>query len=217
MRVIVTAGPTYEPIDPVRFIGNRSSGKQGYAIAKSLSDNGFDVTLISGPTHLPDISGITMIRIETAKQMLKAVQNTLLSSQQDIAICAAAVADWAPTFSNQKIKKGSGEPQITFTENPDILKTIATAHNRPTLVIGFAAETENLIENAAAKLKRKSCDWILANDVSPANEHNVFGGDNNHIHLITNETQEDWQTMSKIAIADKLTNKIQNHFENQKK
>jgi len=209
MKAIVTAGPTYEPIDPVRFIGNRSSGKQGYAIAKALHAAGFDVTLISGPTCLPDIKGITMTRLETAKEMLAATQNVLPA---DIIICAAAVADWAPEFSDQKIKKGSKKPEIKLIENPDILKTISNHNNRPKLVIGFAAETENLIENATAKLERKSCDWILANDVSTTNGQNVFGTDENHVYLITNSKQEDWQRSSKTDIATRLVSEIKDFF-----
>ncbi len=207
MKVIVTAGPTFEPIDPVRFIGNRSSGKQGYAIAKTLYDKGYTVTLISGPTHLPDINGIKTIRVDTAKEMLKAVQNALPA---DIAICAAAVADWSPVYTDQKIKKGSDAPQIRFTENPDILKIIATHEPRPRLVIGFAAETDNLIENAKAKRIRKSCDWILANDVSG---EKVFGQDENHVTFISETKQEDWQAMRKAAIAEKLVMKIEDFFQ----
>ncbi len=209
MKIIVTAGPTYEPIDPVRFIGNRSSGKQGYAIAKSLAVAGHDVHLISGPTALNDIQGVKMTRLETAKEMLEAVQNALPA---DIIICAAAVADWAPEYSDQKIKKGAGEPILCFTENPDILKTIANHENRPELVIGFAAETENLIENAQSKLERKNCDWILANDVS----ENVFGTDQNHVYLISKARQEDWQASSKTDIAEKLVKEIEQHFANNK-
>jgi len=210
MKVIVTAGPTHEPIDPVRFIGNRSSGKQGYAIARSLKDAGHDVTLISGPTNLPDIDGVTMIRIETAKEMLNATQNALPA---ETFIACAAVADWAPEYSDQKIKKGSGEPTIKLTENPDILKTVSNATNRPNLVIGFAAETENLLENATAKHARKGCDWILANDVSENEKgENVFGQDENHVYLITNSKQEDWQAMSKTAIAKKLVTEIEEFF-----
>lgn len=205
MKVIVTAGPTHEPIDPVRFIGNRSSGKQGYAIAKSLHDAGLDVTLISGPTCLLDIPGVKMTRIETAKEMLQATQNALPA---DIAICVAAVADWAPEFSDQKIKKGTSEPQIKLTQNPDILKTISNHENRPKLVIGFAAETENLLDNAKAKLAKKSCDWILANNVS----QNVFGQDENHVYLVSEAKTEDWQSMSKTAIAEKLVEEIEEFF-----
>ena len=205
MKVVVTAGPTHEPIDPVRLIGNRSSGKQGYAIAKALQEAGYNVSLISGPTCLKDINAVKMTRIETAKQMLIEVQNALPA---DIIICWAAVADWAPEYSPQKIKKGSGDPQITFTENPDILKTISNHKQRPKLVIGFAAETQNLIENATAKLHKKSCDWILANDVS----ENVFGTDENHVYLITKSKQEDWRAMSKAEIAQKLVAEIKDYF-----
>ena len=208
MRVIVTAGPTHEPIDPVRYIGNNSSGKQGYAIAESLHKAGFDVSLISGPTCLPDIDGIQTKRIKTAKEMLAATESALPA---DIIICTAAVADWAPAFSDQKIKKGAGEPQITLKENPDILKTIANHEQRPKLVIGFAAETENLIENATSKLKKKNCDWILANDVS---NEKVFGQDRNHVYLISKSTHEDWQSMNKTDIAEKLVTKIEAHFKN---
>jgi len=207
MKIVITAGPTYEPIDPVRFIGNRSSGKQGYAIAKALSDAGHDVHLISGPTNLPDIDGVKMTRIETAKEMLSAVQNTMSA---DVAIFCAAVADWAPEYVNQKIKKGTGTPTLTFTENPDILKIIAKGEQRPALVIGFAAETENLIDNAKAKLAKKSCDWIMANDVS----ENVFGTDQNHVYLISDSKQEDWGEMSKTNIANELVTKIEEHFKN---
>ncbi len=210
MKVIVTAGPTHEPIDPVRFIGNNSSGKQGYAIAESLHTAGFDVTLISGPTCLPDIDGVKTTRIKTAKEMLTATESALPA---DIIICTAAVADWAPVYADQKIKKGSGEPQITLTENPDILKTIASHEQRPKLVIGFAAETENLIENATSKLEKKNCDWILANDVSG---EKVFGQDQNHVYLITKSKHEDWQAMSKTAIAEKLVKEIEEFFKCQK-
>jgi phosphopantothenoylcysteine decarboxylase/phosphopantothenate--cysteine ligase len=207
MKVVITAGPTYEPIDPVRFIGNRSSGKQGYAIAEALKNAGHDVTLISGPTNLADISDIKTIRVETAKEMLEATQNTIPT---DIFIACAAVADWAPVFSDQKVKKGSGTPQIQLIENPDILRTIANHDKRPKLVIGFAAETEDLIENAKKKLEKKSCDWILANDVSG---EKVFGQDENHVYLITDQKQQDWQTMSKTAIAEKLVKEIEEFFE----
>ena len=205
MKVLVTAGPTYEPIDPVRFIGNRSSGKQGYAIAKAMRDDGHDVTLISGPTALPDINGITMTRIETAKEMLTATENALPA---DIFIACAAVADWAPVPAKEKLKKDDGAPSIEFIENPDILHTIATNEKRPHLVIGFAAETQNLFGNARAKLEKKSCDWILANDVS----QNVFGADQNHVYLISETRQEDWQRIDKTAIAKKLATKIKDHF-----
>ncbi|MFK7839061.1 MAG: phosphopantothenoylcysteine decarboxylase [Bdellovibrionales bacterium] len=205
MKALVTAGPTFEPIDPVRFIGNRSSGKQGYAIAKALSENGFDVELISGPTNLPNINGVNMTRIETAKEMLNKVQKAL---PVDVAIFCAAVADWAPVYQDQKIKKDGGSLNLTFEENPDILKTIATSKNRPKLVIGFAAETQNLLENAKKKRQKKNCDWILANDVS----ENVFGNDKNHVYLIGEDEQQDWQVMSKIEIAEKLAQKIKENM-----
>jgi len=204
MKVIVTAGPTFEPIDPVRYIGNRSSGKQGYAIAEALRDAGYDVTLISGPTALPNPKGITTICIETAQEMLGA---SLKALPADIAICTAAVSDWSPIYSDQKIKKTGEAPTITLKENPDILKTIANHENRPTLVIGFAAETENLLENAKTKLARKNCDTILANDVS----QNIFGADENHVYLISQSKTQDWQRISKTAIAQKLVEYIKEH------
>lgn len=206
-KVLITAGPTYEPIDPVRFIGNRSSGKQGYAIAAALQQAGYDVTLISGPTALPDPDKINTIRIETANEMLEACLDTLPA---DIMICAAAVSDWAPAeFTNHKIKKrdDTTAPVITLKENPDILKTLSNHENRPALVIGFAAETENLEENAKTKRKRKNCDWILANLV--AQDHKkVFGEDQNHVYLITADKTEDWGETSKTDIAEKLTRRI---------
>ena len=208
MKALVTAGPTFEPIDPVRFIGNRSSGKQGYAIAQSLRDAGFDTTLITGPTSLPDPEGITTIRVETAADMLSACEAALPA---DIAICTAAVADWTPAeVQPHKIKKRDDKtpPTITLKQNPDILHTIATHTNRPRLVIGFAAETDNLLENARAKLKTKQCDWILANDVS----ENVFGSDKNHVYRVTQSEQDDWQEMDKTAIAEKLVTHIKQHL-----
>ena len=201
MKALVTAGPTYEPIDPVRFIGNRSSGKQGYAIAEALRDEGHDVILISGPTALPDPEGIPTIRIETAQEMLDA---TLSALPADIAIFTAAVSDWSPAYSDHKIKKTGEAPKIILKENPDILKTIANHEHRPTLVIGFAAETENLLENAKTKLTRKNCDAILANDVS----QNIFGADENHVYLMTQSETQDWQRISKTAIAQKLVEYI---------
>lgn len=215
MKALVTAGPTFEPIDPVRFIGNRSSGKQGYAIASALKDAGFDVTLISGPTSLSDPDGLKTIRIETAEEMLTATQNALPS---DVAICAAAVSDWAPVNTQEhKIKKRNDEspPSIHLKENPDILKTISNAPNRPALVIGFAAETENLQENASAKLKRKGCDWILANLVAQADQK-TFGEDQNHVYLITASETQDWKPMSKTAIAEKLAAEITKHMKDKK-
>ena len=207
LKALVTSGPTYEPLDPVRFLGNRSSGKQGHAIASALAKAGADVTLITGPTALPAPADVKTINIETAQEMLNACETALPT---DIAICAAAVSDWAPeTEQNQKIKKrvASTPPPIALRENPDILHTIATHINRPSLVIGFAAETNDLIDNAKAKLKTKSCDIILANLVGQKDKK-TFGEDENHVYLVTlNETQ-DWQEMSKQAIAEKLVAEI---------
>jgi len=207
LKALVTAGPTFEPIDPVRFIGNRSSGKQGYAIATALANAGADVTLISGPTALNDPANLKTQRIETACDMLDATQNALPA---DIAIFTAAVSDWSPDYCDQKIKKNmlDAPPNITLKENPDILKTLSNHDNRPKLVIGFAAETQNLIDNAKTKLKSKNCDWIVANDVS----QNIFGSDENHAYLITPNTQEEWPRTGKDAIAEKLVEKIIEFF-----
>ena len=214
MKALITAGPTYEPIDPVRFIGNRSSGKQGYAIARALQEAGFEVTLISGPTALNDPQGVNTIRIETAKEMLEASLNALPA---DIAVCTAAVSDWAPTEQqDHKIKKRNNgtPPAIQLKENPDILKTLSNHENRPDLVVGFAAETENLLDNAKSKLNRKGCNWILANLVAQ-NDKKVFGEDQNHVYLITNSETQNWETMTKTAIATKLVEEIKNHFKDQ--
>ncbi len=211
MKVIVTAGPTYEPIDPVRFIGNRSSGKQGYAIAASLAKADFDVTLISGPTALPGPVGLKTIRIETAEEMLREVLEALPA---DIAICAAAVSDYRPAkIATQKLKK-DGENGLTLKleQNPDILKTLSNSPDRPALVIGFAAETENLLENAKTKRTRKGCDWLLANLVA-AGDKKVFGEDQNHVYLINSSGTQDWPEMSKTGIAERLTAEIVKHFE----
>ena len=209
-RVVITAGPTHEPIDPVRYIANRSSGKQGYAIAKAVAALGADTILISGPVALPDPAGVRVVRVETAQEMLEACQKAMPA---DVAICAAAVADWrAGTQTQNKIKKtGNGPPALTLEENPDILKTIASSKdNRPDLVIGFAAETDDVIAHARAKRKRKKCDWIVANDVSP--ETGIMGGDNNTVHLIQKNKIEDWPPMSKDAVATRLAQCIADHF-----
>lgn len=201
---LVTSGPTYEPIDPVRFIGNRSSGKQGHAIAIALADLGADVTLVTGPVALPDPSGIKTIHVETAAEMLAACHAALPA---DIAICAAAVADWAPeTALDQKIKKrGDKNPSdLKLKENADILATLSKGANRPTLVIGFAAETENLLDAAKSKLKSKGCDWIIANDVSTG----VFGADQNTVILVTANNSEEWEKAAKDEIARKLAQRI---------
>ncbi len=200
-RILVTAGPTYEPIDPVRFIGNRSSGKQGYAIASAAARLGGDVTLIAGPSALPDPQGVRVIHVETAQTMLEAAEAAL---PVDIAVFSAAVADWrAASVQPEKIKKGASAPQLRLVENPDILKTISKrVENRPLLVIGFAAETENVIAQATKKLESKGCDWIVANDVSP--EGGVFGGERNAVHLITKSHVQSWPEMTKDAVADRL-------------
>jgi phosphopantothenoylcysteine decarboxylase/phosphopantothenate--cysteine ligase len=211
-RVLITAGPTHEPIDPVRYIANRSSGKQGYAIAAAAQAAGADVTLISGPVELVEPPGVSVISVESARDMLRQVEAALPA---DIAIFAAAVADWrVANAGEQKLKKTSaGMPPLQLVENPDILATISKLPNtRPKLVIGFAAETENLIDNAKAKLARKGCDWIVANDVSPAS--GVMGGDRNTVHLLTRETHgidvkvESWPVMTKEEVAIALVARI---------
>ncbi len=209
-KILITAGPTHEPIDPVRYIANRSSGKQGFAIAASAADAGADVTLVSGPVDLDDPAGVRVIRVESARDMLAEVERAL---PVDIAIFAAAVADWrVANAGDQKIKKtAAGMPQLALVENPDILATVSKLkQNRPQLVIGFAAETQNLIENATAKLKRKGCDWIVANDVSPAS--GVMGGDRNTVHVLTLDKTDvavdSWPVMTKEEVADALVTKI---------
>jgi phosphopantothenoylcysteine decarboxylase/phosphopantothenate--cysteine ligase len=204
LRAIVTSGPTHEPIDPVRYLANRSSGRQGHAIAAALASLGARVTLITGPVTIPDPPGLATIHIETAAEMAAAVNAALPAA---IAICAAAVADWrAQNTADQKIKKSGATPSLTLTENPDILKTLsAPGPNRPRLVIGFAAETENLLENATAKRARKNCDWLLANNVSTPG---IMGGADNEILLITAEGAEAWPKMSKKDLAKKLAERI---------
>lgn len=202
---IVTAGPTFEAIDPVRFLGNHSSGKQGYAIAAALAAAGAKVTLISGRTALTSPQGVTVVRVTGALEMLAAVEENLPA---DIAVCAAAVSDFRPAIIEQnKIKKKAGEtpPVIKLVENPDILKALSGHKNRPQLVIGFAAETENLAENAREKLKRKGCDFILANDVSGGK---VFEQDSNEILFISRQESENWEKMGKQEIARRLVEKI---------
>ncbi|MEP3475378.1 MAG: bifunctional phosphopantothenoylcysteine decarboxylase/phosphopantothenate--cysteine ligase CoaBC [Hyphomicrobiales bacterium] len=193
--VLITAGPTHEPIDPVRYIANRSSGKQGYALAEMAASLGADVTLISGPTKLSPPAGVRYIEIETAREMRDA---TLANLPADIAICAAAVADWRVKKSaGQKMKKSKdGLPVLDLAENPDILATLSDLKdNRPHLLIGFAAETETVIEHAKKKLKKKGCDWIVANDVSA--EGNVFGNDETSIHIITKDSVESFEKVTK--------------------
>ena len=222
LSVLVTSGPTYEPIDPVRFLGNRSSGKQGHAIAAACAEAGARVLLVSGPTQQPAPAGVETVRIETAEEMLTACEQGLPA---DIAICAAAVSDWrAAAPQEQKIKKprggagrGDGAPTLELAENPDILAHLsAPGPKRPRLVIGFAAETEDLEANAAAKLAAKGCDWILANQVAGGGD--VFGSDDNLIHLLTRTegdgvpAVERWPRMSKAEVAARLVARIAQAF-----
>jgi len=205
-RLLVTSGPTHEPIDPVRYLANRSSGKQGHAIAAAAAQAGAEVTLVSGPVNLPDPPGAQTIRVTTARDMLAAVEKSLPA---DVAIFAAAVADWgiaAP--GEQKIKKAKGGLQsLALTENPDILATVAHLKaSRPKLVVGFAAETENVIEHAKAKLRSKGCDWIVANNVSP--QSGVMGGDRNTVHLVTDNGVESWPSQSKEDVARALIMRV---------
>jgi len=207
-RAVVTAGPTFEPIDPVRGLTNRSSGKQGYAIAAALAQLGAEVTLVSGPTGLATPIGVTRVEVETALQMQAATQGALPA---DIAVLSAAVADWrVDTIAGGKIKKApGGPPALTLIENPDILAGIAKAGpNRPRLVIGFAAETADLEANARIKLSRKGCDWIVGNDVSA----DVFGADGNTVLLVTKEGSEPWPRLSKTEVAQRLADRIAAHF-----
>jgi phosphopantothenoylcysteine decarboxylase/phosphopantothenate--cysteine ligase len=205
-RMIVTSGPTHEPIDPVRYIANRSSGKQGHAIAAAAAAAGADVTLVSGPVNLPDPLGVNTVKIETAQEMFAAVTAALPA---DVAVFAAAVADWRVDQPNaNKIKKqAGGSPTLGLVENPDILSAVAhDANIRPCLVIGFAAETEHIIEHAKAKLARKGCDWIVANDVSATS--GVMGGDRNTVHLVTAQGVESWPPQSKEQVAHALVARI---------
>ncbi|WGS20700.1 MULTISPECIES: bifunctional phosphopantothenoylcysteine decarboxylase/phosphopantothenate--cysteine ligase CoaBC [unclassified Bradyrhizobium] len=209
-RVLITAGPTHEAIDPVRYIANRSSGKQGFAIAAAARAAGADVVLVSGPVELPDPAGVSVMRVESARDMLHRVEAAL---PVDVAIFAAAVADWRVANEGaQKLKKTSaGMPPLQLVENPDILATISKLkEKRPPLVIGFAAETEHLIENAKAKFARKGCDWIVANDVSPAT--GVMGGDRNTVHLLSRQgkdvTVDSWPVMTKEEVAAALVSRI---------
>jgi phosphopantothenoylcysteine decarboxylase/phosphopantothenate--cysteine ligase len=212
-HAIVTAGPTVEPIDSVRFIANHSSGKQGYAIAAALAARGASVTLISGPVQLAPPTGVHCVSVQTAEQMLAAVNAALPA---DIAVCAAAVADWrAAHRQHAKLKKpaaGSATSMtLALTENPDILATLGRADNRPKLVIGFAAETEDLQKNAIAKRQRKQCDWIVANQVGGADDP-IFGSDQNSVMLVSETAVENWPRMLKSELADRLAQKIAEEF-----
>ena len=202
LNAVVTSGPTHEPIDPVRYIANRSSGKQGHAIAAALARLGADVTLVSGPVIIPDPVGVRTLHVERAEEMRDAVISTL---PVDIAVMVAAVADWrVATSAEQKIKKQPGEapPPLQLAENPDILKTIGHHPERPRLVVGFAAETENVEDNGRAKLERKGADLIVANDVSP--ETGVMGGDRNRVRLISHDGVEAWPDLTKSEVAERL-------------
>ncbi|MEJ2433434.1 MAG: bifunctional phosphopantothenoylcysteine decarboxylase/phosphopantothenate--cysteine ligase CoaBC, partial [Pseudolabrys sp.] len=206
-RVLVTSGPTHEPIDPVRYIANRSSGRQGHAIAAAAAAAGASVTLVSGPVNIPDPPGVNAVHVESAREMLAAVERAL---PVDVAIFAAAVADWrVANAGEQKIKKAPGEaaPALSFVENPDILSKIAHRKSgRPRLVIGFAAETENVAANAKEKRARKGCDWILANDVSP--QTGIMGGDTNTIELVSAAGVEAWPPQSKEEVAAMLIARV---------
>jgi phosphopantothenoylcysteine decarboxylase / phosphopantothenate---cysteine ligase len=207
-RALVTSGPTHEPIDPVRYIANRSSGKQGHAIAEALARHGAATVLVSGPSAEADPPGVRVVRVTTTRDMLAACEAAL---PVDVAVCAAAVADWRAEESTQKIKKKGAPPALKLVENPDILARLSTAGNaRPRLVVGFAAETENLIENARQKRQKKGCDWILANDVSA--EGGVFGGDANTIHLVSADGVEDWPPLSKRDVAERLAQRVAKLF-----
>ncbi|MEB2844852.1 bifunctional phosphopantothenoylcysteine decarboxylase/phosphopantothenate--cysteine ligase CoaBC [Rhizobiales bacterium RZME27] len=209
-KVIVTSGPTHEPIDPVRYIANRSSGKQGHAIAAALAKLGADVMLISGPVTIADPAGVTVLRVESARDMLAAVEAQLPA---DIAVMVAAVADWRVAASaDQKIKKQPGEAPapLALTENPDILKTVGHHAQRPRLVVGFAAETENVETNGRAKLERKGADMIVANDVSP--ENGVMGGDRNRVNIISADGIDVWPDLAKDDVAERLAALIAARF-----
>jgi phosphopantothenoylcysteine decarboxylase/phosphopantothenate--cysteine ligase len=209
-RAIVTSGPTHEPIDPVRYIANRSSGKQGHAIAAALAALGADVTLVAGPVALADPPGLRTVRIECARDMLAACEAALPA---DIVVCAAAVADWrVATEAGQKLKKDGGAlPALSLTENPDILARLSRpGADRAKLVIGFAAETEKIVEHATAKRKKKGCDWIVANDVG--NGTGTFGGDANTVTLITGDGAQTWPRLTKQEVAQRLAQAVAEHF-----
>lgn len=209
-RVLVTAGPTREPLDPVRYLSNHSSGKQGFAIAKSMAELGADVTLVAGPVNLPSPLGVTRIDVETADEMLQATEAALPS---DVFISVAAVADWRPAArADKKVKKAKlqgGLPPLELVENPDILKKLCQkTSDRPTLIVGFAAETNDVIEHAKAKRLRKGCDWIVANDVSG----DVMGGDHNRMIIVTETGETEWPRLTKQESADKLAQSIADYF-----
>ena len=204
-HILVTAGPTHEPIDPVRVIANRSSGKQGFAIAAAAAALGARVTLVSGPVALDTPAGVDRIRVETAEQMADAVMAALPA---DAAIMVAAVADWRVVPSATKLKKSAGPPQLKFVATRDILTELCGLENRPPLVIGFAAETHAVVENAVGKRRAKGADWIIANDVSG----DVMGGDKNRVHLVTADGVEDWPEAGKDEVAQRLVERIAQEF-----
>ena len=208
-KALVTSGPTHEALDPVRYLANRSSGKQGHAIAAALARLGAATTLVTGPSHEPDPAGVKVVRIESARDMLAA---SLAALPADAVVCAAAVSDWRPAdAAAQKLKKNGRSPSLKLVENPDILATLSRAGNqRPRLVVGFAAETENVIAHAREKREKKGCDWILANNVSPPS--GTFGGEKNTIHLVSAEGVEDWPTLSKAEVAERLAERIARFF-----
>jgi phosphopantothenoylcysteine decarboxylase / phosphopantothenate---cysteine ligase len=205
-HALITSGPTHEPIDPVRYIANRSSGKQGHAIAAACARLGARVTLVSGPVALDDPAGVEVIRVETARDMLSACENALPA---DVAVCAAAVADWRVAHAaDAKMKKnGGGLPDLALAENPDILATLSARNDRrPALVVGFAAETGDVVPYAQAKLAKKGCDWIVANDVSEGT--GTFGGDDNSVHLVTASGADAWPRMAKQQVGERLAREI---------
>ncbi len=206
-RAIVTSGPTQEPIDPVRYLANRSSGRQGHAIAAALANAGTEVTLVSGPVEVAPPPGVKTVPVATAREMKDAVETALPT---DIAVMAAAVADWRVDAGAQKTKKNGRPPSLTLVENPDILAGLARHKSRPKLLVGFAAETSDVVKNAEAKLKTKGCDWIVANDVSPGT--GVMGGTKNRVHLVTKSGVEDWPEMDKAEVAEELVRRIVAHF-----
>ena len=210
LKALVTAGPTHEPIDPVRYIANRSSGKQGYAIAEAMAALGAETLLVSGPVNLPDPSGVRVIRIETAIEMAAACEEALPSQ---VAVMTAAVADWRTTQpAYEKIKKQADNtpPSLELTENPDILAGLANHTHRPDLIVGFAAETEQVMDHARQKFNRKGCDWLMANNVSP--DSGVMGGDFNTIHFLTRTSEESWKMLSKQDVALRLAGKVADYF-----
>jgi phosphopantothenoylcysteine decarboxylase/phosphopantothenate--cysteine ligase len=200
-HILVTAGPTHEPIDPVRYLANRSSGRQGFAIAEALAKLGARVTLVAGPVTLPTPAGVARVDVETAIEMADAVDSAL---PVDAAVMVAAVADWRVDPAGQKIKKREAAPTLRLIENPDILATLGQGPRRPPLLIGFAAETENVIAHAAAKRERKQADWIVANDVSG----DVMGGEANTVHIVSASGVESWERLPKPEVAARLAARI---------